>query len=172
MALVNTVDPEQAEGVIGAVYGAFRQGSGVIPGPVKLLSASPGLFEVYTATFRYWRNHPHLSPDLMACIRYGVAAQQCFGACVDFNQSVLTKAGMTREELAAMEGDPGTAPLEDRERALLAFVLRAVKDPDAVTDEDVQALRELGWTDGDVVDATYHGAILVTMGTLVRAFKG
>ena len=51
------------------------------------------------------------------------------------------------------------------------FVHKAVTRPETTTREDVAALRELGWTDSDILDATSHGADMVRHGTLFKAFK-
>ena len=51
------------------------------------------------------------------------------------------------------------------------FVLKAVKTPEATTAEDVAALRAMGWTDQDILDATCHGTDMVRHGTLFKAFK-
>lgn len=170
MALVKTIDPGSADGAIAHVYGLFEQGSGAIPKTLEVLSASPGLFEVYTSTFGYWVNHPNLSHDLLNCIRHGIAVRRDLNACIVFNEAVLRAAGMTGDELEDLHRDAGSAPLEPNELAMLSFVLRTVADPAATTQADVDALRELGWTDGDIVDATYHGAILTTMGVLMGTF--
>ena len=40
--------------------------------------------------------------------------------------------GMTEEDIEAIEKDPSKAPLEDNERAMLAFVIKAIKAPDTI----------------------------------------
>jgi hypothetical protein len=50
-------------------------------------------------------------------------------------------------------------------------VLKAVKTPEEVTAEDTQKLRDLGWSDGDIIDATAHGAGMVADGIMFKAFK-
>ena len=37
------------------------------------------------------------------------------------------------------------------------FVLKAVKTPEAVQQNDIDGLRELGWNDKDIFDAVAHG---------------
>ena len=79
--------------------------------------------------------------------------------------------GMTEEDIKELEKDPSQAPLEDNERALLTFVLKAVQTPDAVTQEDVDQLREMGWADGDILDALSHGTNMIGSSILMKTFK-
>jgi alkylhydroperoxidase family enzyme len=146
MSLIKTMEPDTTEGKIGEIFEMFRRRSGLIPGPLQMLSASPGLFEVYSGTFGYWVTHPSLGRDLLNCIRHGVAVQHCISDCVVFNEAILRTSGMDESELAALREDPDTAPLEDRERSLLRFVLRSVKEPGSATQADMDGLHAQGWT--------------------------
>jgi len=40
-----------------------------------------------------------------------------------------------------------------------------------VEKEDIERLRELGWNDSDIYDATFHGARMLAMSTMFNAFK-
>jgi alkylhydroperoxidase family enzyme len=170
MALVKTVPPDEAQGRVAEVYGLFRKGSGTHPQPLELLACSPGLFELYTGTFGYWLSHPTLSHDLLNCIRHGVAVQHGFQPCIRFNEAVLRAAGMDEEELVALRSDPDTAPLEDRERALLGFVLKALREPGTASRGEIENLCAQGWTEADIVDATYHGSVLLGLAAMMKAF--
>ena len=58
-----------------------------------------------------------------------------------------------KKENIKIEKDPSQAPLEDNERVMLAFVIKAIKTPDAVTQEDVNQLHGTGWADRDILIA-------------------
>jgi alkylhydroperoxidase family enzyme len=77
---------------------------------------------------------------------------------------------MSKEDLAAVIEDPGRAPIKDNERALLAFVIKTVKDPAGVTGQDIDRLRELGWHDSDILDATQMGANMLAARIMNVAF--
>ena len=170
MALIETVKPGAAQGKIREFYAAFEKQTGMIPGPLKLTSASPGLFDLYTGGMSYWTSHATLSLEVLACIRYLVARNRGFQACIEYNGGLLRARGLTDEALDALLADPMTAPVEDRERELIAFVIAAITDPASATQAGVDALHQLGWTDHDILDATYHGAALTAMGLLLDIF--
>lgn len=70
-----------------------------------------------------------------------------------------------------MENDPLQTPLEDKDRAMVAFVMKAVKSPDGVEQQDVDELHEQGWTDSDILDALAHGTNMVASSILMKTFK-
>ena len=60
------------------------------------------------------------------------------------------------EELArAIQDDYRTAGLEAAEQALLDYAVKLTKSPAAMTEADVQVLRERGFTDEQIVDAVH-----------------
>ncbi|MEI6062184.1 MAG: hypothetical protein WCR72_15895, partial [Bacteroidota bacterium] len=61
-------------------------------------------------------------------------------------------------------------PLEEKELALLLFVLKVVNNSNSILPDDVARLKELGWGDGDIMDATYHGTSQVAADKIFNAF--
>lgn len=62
---------------------------------------------------------------------------------------------MTRDSelVAAIAEDWRTAPVDERQRALLAYADRLTRDPAAMRSSDVQALRDAGWSDEAILHA-------------------
>ena len=75
------------------------------------------------------------------------------------------------ETLSEIKLDPSKAPLEEKEVALLLFILKVVKDSNSIHQADVDVLKNFGWTDADIMDATYHGATQVGVDKIFNAFK-
>lgn len=169
MFLLHTVRPEEAQGKVAEIYGAFPKEIGV-PLALQLMSASPGYLERQFDVIRHFMSHPNLGFQLLAAIRYVVAAKVGHKACEDLNGGLLLRMGMTPEELAALLSDPAKSPLEEREAALFAFVLRAFEEPASVTAADVEALRGLGYADSDVFDALAHAAGMQAGSVMYKAF--
>ena len=70
-----------------------------------------------------------------------------------------------------MTKDPLKAPLEDYEQAMLGFMMKAIKSPDAVEQQDMDQLHDLGWTDRDILDALVHGVNMVGSSMLMKTLK-
>ncbi|MFH1155663.1 MAG: hypothetical protein V1793_17795 [Pseudomonadota bacterium] len=171
MARITLTPPEKAAGVVKEGYDMFMKNIGIIPKPMEMLSASPGLFAFQLDRIRYFSKHPSLGFALLAHIRYLVACQLNYSCCQDFNRHVLTKLGLEDREITAMENDPSKAMLEDNEKAMLAFVVKSVRDPGSVTDSDVGELRNLGWSDSDMMDALAQGVSMIDHSIMMQVFK-
>lgn len=168
MFLVNTVAEGEAQGLTKEAYDMFP---GPVPAPLLLLSASPGMFERQVGYMKYFMGHKALSFPLLTAIRF-ISSDECgHEFCTDFNRQILMRAGMSNEEIDAMKADPSSAPLEDNERAMLAFVAKAMKTPKAVSQADVDKLRAEGWTDSDILDGLAHGANMLASAVVFNALK-
>jgi hypothetical protein len=171
MALIQTVEPDKAEGQVKKIYDFMQKNAGVIPAPLQLASASPWMLDIVWQSIQYYSQHPNLSFPLLSSIRYLVAQQYDYTFCTDFNKNLLKMQGLSDDDIAKMEEDPLNAPLEDKDQALVAFVMKAVKTPDAVEKADLDGLHDLGWTDGDIIDALGHGTNMVGSSILMKTFK-
>ncbi len=170
MFILNHVKPEEATGKVAEAYGVIPPGM-PLPEPLLMMSASPDLIHIWTQNvIKYFRNHERLDMGLMASIRYLLSCENEYEACVNFNAGILQAAGISPTELADMKANPALAPLEESQKELLLFVLKAVKNPEKVTKADVEKLHELGWRDQDIFDATFIGAFMKAVSILGKAF--
>jgi len=105
-------------------------------------------------------------------IRLLVSVTQHCEYCIDFNAGILlNQLGVTPEQLEAMKQNPENAPLNEKEKSLLVFVIKAVSDSNSVSEVDIQALRRKDCTDLEIFDALAHGARQVSGDILLNAFK-
>jgi alkylhydroperoxidase family enzyme len=65
----------------------------------------------------------------------------------------------TKVAEALREGDLDAAHLDRKHRVLLDFVATITKHAYRVTDEQVQGLRDVGWTDEQIAEAAYDAAL-------------
>ena len=170
MFILNHVKPEEATGKVAEAYGVFPPGM-TVPEPLVMMSASPDLASLQSNIIRYFHSQARLDFGLLATIRYLVACAYDYPFCVNFNAGLLQQAGgMSAADLENLRAHPEKAPLEESQREMLLFVLKAVKTPEKVTKADVAKLHELGWTDQNIFDATYHGASMVALSLMFKAF--
>lgn len=71
---------------------------------------------------------------------------------------------------ALRDGDLDAAPVTPAERLLLEFVGTLTKHAYRITDEQVQGLREADWTDAQIAEAVYDGALFNLFVRLADAF--
>ena len=71
---------------------------------------------------------------------------------------------------ALRDGDLDAAPVTPAERLLLDFVGTLTKHAYRITDEQVQGLRDVGWTDAQIAEAAYNAAYFNMAVRLADAF--
>jgi uncharacterized protein YciW len=90
---------------------------------------------------------------------------------MDFNKLMLKKQGLEDDDIYRMEADPTKSLLEEKESAMLAFVVKAVRAASSVDADEITRLKEMGWEDRDLVDALAHGVSMVDHSIMMEAFQ-
>lgn len=172
MSLLNTVTPEQATGELAEIYAQIAAMRGGVPNSSQLWSLSPELLKQQLSFIGYYMSHKTLSKELLACIRLKVSEDNGCKYCIGFNASMLINMfGWSQEQVDAAKKDPKDANLSPKEVQMLLFVLKAVKTPHDVNPSDIDTLHSLGYSDGDILDATNHGARMSAIDIMFNAFK-
>ncbi len=171
MALIKTIPPEEAEGKLAELYAEVEQFFGRVPNNVQMLGVSPAILENQFQLIGHYMEHPNLTIPLLAMIRMLVSKACHSPYCQALNSGLLMKAGFTQDQISAMQADPTQAPLDEKHKALLLFVLKACDAPHSVVAADLDRLRALGWTEPDILDATAHGARMVGTNIIFDTFK-
>ena len=71
---------------------------------------------------------------------------------------------------ALAKGDLAGAGLSDAERGLLEYVSKVTEAAYRTTHEDVQRLRDLGWTEPQIAEAVYITAMFAFFNRVADAF--
>ena len=172
MAIIQTVSPEQASGKVAQLYREIKQAFGRVPNAFRLYSSSPELLEQQWGQIKYYGQHPSLSFPLLAMIRMLVSLENECEYCIGLNEAMLIhRAGLTPEQIATTKRNPAEAPLPEKDKAMLLFVLKATKTPKAVGTADLDGLRAAGWQDGEIMDAMHHGARNMAADVVFNTFK-
>ena len=171
MALLNLIEKDQATGRVAEIYETMINTMGFIPNAFKVFSPSEFVLDKQFSNLGYYMRHKSLGGKLLAFIRLLVSEQEQCVYCVGMNSGILLQYGVLPEMIAEIKLDPSKAPLEEKELAMLLFVLQVVKNSNSIEQPDVDKLRNLGWNDGEIMEATYHGAVQVGVDKVFNAFK-
>ena len=71
---------------------------------------------------------------------------------------------------ALRDGDLERAPVTPAERLLLDFIGTLTRHAYRITDSQIQGLRDVGWTDPQIAEAVYDGALFNMFVRLADAF--
>jgi uncharacterized peroxidase-related enzyme len=171
MALLNLTEQKDATGRVAEIYESMMNTMGFIPNAFKVFSPSAHVLDKQYGNLGYFMRHKTLGGKLLAFIRLLVSDKEECAYCVGINSGILLQYGVLPEAIGEIKKDPSKAPLDEKEMAMLLFVLKVVKDSNSTTQADVDALRKLGWTDADILEATYHGTTQISADKIFNAFK-
>ena len=170
-SLLNTIEPEKAEGKVKELYDHVTELWGGVPNAMKLHSVSPFLIEGQMAYIGYFMQRSTMSAKLQTLIRLLVSTDSDCSYCININTAMLLQEGMTLEEVNAIKKDPSLAPLEDNERGLLLHVLKATHTPKSIRKEDIAKLRDLQFSEQEIFEAVHYGANMVMVDILFDSFQ-
>ncbi len=172
MSLITTIDPQQAEGSVASIYNEVEEMFGYVPNAIRLNSINPERMQYHWRSILSTLNHPTLSQIFFTCIRYLVSeAEQC-DYCIGLNAGMLINMhGVAPEVVSGMVEDPTLAPLEEKEKALLLFLLRMVKDSNSSSREEIEALKGTGCSEREIYDAVTSAAQMMAGDMVLNVFK-
>ncbi len=172
MSILQTIPPESATGEVAEVYAQIQNAWGHVPTAIQVFSANPFLLKHQWEYYGSVMQHPTLSLPMLACIRMLVSQDGHCAYCIHMNGGMLIDmAGWTPEQVAATRADFNASPLSPREKTLLGLVLKATRDSNSVNASDLDAARQAGWSDTEILDAVNHGARAVAADILINTFK-
>jgi len=84
---------------------------------------------------------------------------------------LINHAKWTLLEVESMKNDLNSSKLNQKENALLKFVINSMKNPHKVNENDINELKKLDWQDKDIIDALNHGTRMLATDILFNTFK-
>jgi uncharacterized peroxidase-related enzyme len=143
--------PARSQLLLDQIHGAF----GATPNMFKAVAHSPAALQSMWGSFAAL-GQGALDARLGEKIAVAVADRNACEYCLAAHTALGRKAGATADEMTAAQmgesSDPPTA-------AALRFALKLVNERGQVSDTDVQALRQAGFSDEAVVEILAHVAL-------------
>lgn len=172
MPLIQTIAPEEATGELAKLYKLIEAMWGTVGNNAQLVGVSPELLRQQIDFIKFYRNHPTLSMPLLAAIRIMVSSGEECQFCIDYNTGMLINlAGWTFDQITAMRNDPNAANLPEREIAMLNLAIKAIRNAHGVSANDLDTLREMGWSDSDILEAVNHATRMLATDIIFNTFK-
>jgi uncharacterized peroxidase-related enzyme len=170
MSYLKTVTTSDATGDLAEIYQEITAAFGGVPAIMQAWSVVPFHLRQQWEFIKHSMHNENLSRALQACIRMTVSQATACAYCIDMNAGMLINMfGWTPEQVAATQADPANANLDEREKAVLLFVLKAVKDSTSTTQADIDALRAVGYSDQDIFDGLALAARMVAADIISNA---
>lgn len=155
MSRIQLIDPAQATGerkqVLDQIHGAF----GATPAMFRAVANSPAALKSMWGSFGALGSGA-IPAKLGEQIAVAVADRNQCEYCLAAHTALGGKAGASAVEMAAAQQGESAEP---KTTAALRFALKLVNDRAQVNDADVQALRDAGFDEEQIVEILAHVAL-------------
>jgi uncharacterized peroxidase-related enzyme len=127
-------------------------GFGIVPNLFKSMASSPDFLEANWLHFRGTILKGYLPRTLKEMV--GVAISQANDSQYALNVHLhgLTALGISEEVLRLLVADFANCPLPERQKAIIAFGIKAGTNPQELTEEDYQNLRDKGLDEKEIFE--------------------
>ncbi len=144
---------------------------GVVPPQMAFLGnvEADYLEDFLTAALRIVK-HPHIHPDLFGFIRLYMAYKEDYPYCKMFNSKMLLVKGYTQIQLDEVIANIGVVPFDSKHQQLALYAIKAIYESKSCTQDNFDALYEMGWTQKDVFDAIEHTGTILRNGRILTAY--
>ena len=152
MPWIHIIDEEDADAKLQAAYDRIKGSRGKVANILKIHSLKPETMlahaELYlTLLFR----GSGLSREEREIIAVAVSVANRCEYCILHHAEALNAYWQDRARVEALIRDPDAVDLPVRARAVVRYATKLTRRPWAMSAEDVDALREVGFSDGDIL---------------------
>ena len=155
MTVIQTVDPGEATGAVAEIYAKDERDLGYVAEYTRVMSVNP---EAYQA----WEQLIRAIVSQLGVRRYELvtlaAAEGTHSQHCRLAHGRKTLAVMDADAVEAIARDYRNAGLSEAEVAMMEYAERISTDAASMTEADALRLRDLGFTDREIVDITLAAA--------------
>ncbi|ANF31137.1 carboxymuconolactone decarboxylase [Leifsonia xyli] len=155
MSVIRTPEPSEATGEVAALYAEDIEDLGYVPDYTRVMAVNP-------EAVRAFENLVRAIVSQLGKRRYELvtlaAAQALRSQHCRLAHGRKTLTIMDEDELVRIASDHHDADLSEAEVAMMDYAARVATDSASLTDDDTLRLRELGYTDREIVDITLAAA--------------
>ncbi len=148
MQRLNSVDPKLADGRTKELFESVQEAFGVVPNTTKVMANSPAVLESLLA-FSQAMGKAGIGERLHNQIKLSTSESNSCDYCTSILTAVAPNAGLTADDILA--GRTGHSN-DHRTDAALKFAEVVVKNGGKVHDEHLDAVREAGFDDAEIVE--------------------
>ncbi len=131
----------------------------------KIYMATDGMVQ------KYLLDETTLSYDIKEAIALLISKENGCKMCVDVHKSIARMLGLSEEQIDEILQGVEAMQADKKEKALLNFCIRAAqKDNYKIMKEDIDALKEMGWSDVQIIEAVAITGYFNYINTLSNVF--
>jgi alkylhydroperoxidase family enzyme len=148
MALLTPIDPNAATGETKQMFDALDRGIGRVPTMIRLMAHSPAILETYLH-FNHAFERTSLSPRTRALITVAIAELSGCDYMLSIGMALGRQQGVAAADLDAARAGRAS---DSKTAATLQFVTNIVCHGAHVPSDEVERLRQGGFSEAEIVD--------------------
>jgi uncharacterized peroxidase-related enzyme len=155
MSIISTPSPADVTGPAAAIYADDEEHVGYVPEHTRVMAVNPEAYlawETLIGAIARGMGKRRYELVTLAAAR-GVKSQHCLLAHGNKTLSI-----MEEDELTRIVRDYRTAGISEAEVAMMAFAEKVSTGASEMTDADSQSLRDVGYSDREIVDIALAAA--------------
>ncbi|QEG36893.1 carboxymuconolactone decarboxylase family protein [Bythopirellula goksoeyrii] len=155
MARIQPVNKDAADTTQQHILDTVKKKMGMVPNLIATMANSPAVANAYLG-FSQQLSTGALSPRLREQIALAVGEVNSCDYCLAAHTALGKGAGLSESETCDARRAEAK---DDAERFALEFAQKVVRDRGVVSDDDLQQVREAGYTDGEIAEIVANVAL-------------
>lgn len=148
MQRVQSVNPQVAQGRTKELLDTVQQAFGMIPNVAKVMANSPAVLDSFLA-FSTAMGKVQIGGKLHNQLKLTTSETNACNYCTSILSAVAPSAGLSADDILA--GRTGDSK-DHRTKAALAFANDVLESRGKISDQQLAAVREAGFGDGEIVE--------------------
>lgn len=172
MAHIQLVEFEDMTPAIQERARPILEKTGTLGEIFKLLATDEKIYFATDAMVqKYLLDETTLSYDIKEAIALLISKENGCKMCVDVHKNIAKMLGLSEERIAEILEGVEAIDTDEKEKALLRFCIKASgKENYKIQKEEIDALKEMGWSDAQIVEAVAITGYFNYINTLSNVF--
>jgi uncharacterized peroxidase-related enzyme len=150
MPYVSETEETQADSHLREIYRNIEKNFGFVPHYFKALGAMPKAIEGQLQLSAAVMGEGALPTIVKEQIGVVVSGINASSYCMFIHMELLQRFGMDKTQARMLTNDYESATVEPKVKALFRFADKLTRKPFDIDDEDIEALKNAGWTEAAV----------------------
>ncbi len=153
MAWIEQIDEAVAEGELKELYDELAARRGKIANIMKVHSLNPGAMHKHLELYMHLMfGQSQLTRAEREALAVVVSATNNCAYCVNHHAEALSRYEKDNQKLKQLMSGLQFMDMPDRQSRMLRYAVKLTTFPEKIRESDIDALREVGFTDKDVLD--------------------
>lgn len=153
MARIKVLEEEHIAREVRPIYEEIEKTFGRVPNIFKTYARFPPLLKANWDKLKAVMMGGSLRRELKEAIALVVSDANACQYCIAAHGLALQQLGFSKQRIEALVKNLEGSGFQPRELKLLELARKSTRDANSVTDQDIDELRQLGWSDSEIVEA-------------------